>query len=172
MRIRVEPDVLRTLSSQLKLAAEQIQETIVVLERALSSVEGDTAVHEGIVYEWMRSKQLAAFIKSEFERFGSELSRKAEDFTRADEDYHTILNYIDYSNASPMRMLQSQQITSLRNNEITSFTVSDPKSAVMAIHASYNSNIDRNDPSILLQASETNPRGWIFKDPSIGEKVG
>ena len=171
MRIRVEPNVLRTLSSQLKLAAEQIQQTIVVLERALSSIEGDTAVHEGIVYEWMRSKQLAAFIETELERFGSELSRKAEDFTRADEDYHTVLSYIDYSNVSPMRMLQSQQITSLRNNELTSFAVSNPKSAVMAIHQSYNSE-DGNGIEVLLQASETNPRGWIFKDPAIGEKAG
>lgn len=171
MRIRVEPNVLRTLSSQLKLAAEQIQQTIVVLERALSSIEGDTAVHEGIVYEWMRTKQLASFIETELVRFGSELSRKAEDFIRADEDYHTILSYIDYSNVSPMRMLQSQQITSLRNNELTSFAVSNPKSAVMAIHQSYSTD-DGNGISVLHQASETNPRGWVFKDPAIGEKAG
>lgn len=171
MRIRVEPNVLRTLSSQLKLAAEQIQQTIVVLERALSTIEGDTAVHEGIVYEWMRSKQLASFIETELERFSSELSRKAEDFTRADEDYHTVLSYIDYSNVSPMRMLQSQQITSLRNNELTSFAVSNPKSALMAIHQS-DRFADGNGIGVLLQASETNPSGWIFKDPAIGEKVG
>ncbi|WP_454190666.1 WXG100 family type VII secretion target [Paenibacillus sp. Marseille-Q7038] len=171
MRIRVEPNVLRTLSSQLKLAAEQIQQTIVVLERALSTIEGDTAVHEGIVYEWMRSKQLASYIETELERFSSELSRKAEDFTRADEDYHTVLSYIDYSNVSPMRMLQSQQITSLRNNELTSFAVSNPKSALMAIHPSGSSD-EGNGLGVLLQASETNPRGWIFKDPVIGGKAG
>lgn len=172
MRIRVEPDVLRTLSGQLQHAAEQIQQIVVGLEQALGRIEGDTAVHEGIVYEWMRSKQLAGHIELELERFSSELLRKANHFKQSDEDYHSFLAHVDYTNVSPMRMLQSQHLESINSDKPLVFSVSNPRSAVMAIQQSWSPEDQLNDMGTLRLATELNPAGWKFTDPSLGAKVG
>ncbi|MCM3782837.1 WXG100 family type VII secretion target [Neobacillus mesonae] len=172
MRIRVEPDVLRTLSSQLKHAAEQIQQIVVGLEQALGGIEGDTAVHEGIVYEWMRSKQLAGHIELELERFGTELLRKAENFKLADEEYKSFLSHVDFTNVSPMRMLQSQNLDSIKSDNFIAHSISNPRSAVMAIQQSWAGGDKLNDVGTLRLATELNPKGWKFTDPSFDVMVG
>ncbi|MDO7905720.1 WXG100 family type VII secretion target [Paenibacillus sp. JX-17] len=173
MRIRIEPDVLRTLGSQLQHAAEQIQQVTAGLERALQSLEWDVNVREVIWNEWQQCKRLSEYIHSQLRSLGIHIHHKADQFQQADQDYHSFMTATAAGMARPASMLGmvTERTLSIFQNSgmMGGGTVSDPSSVmnVIAIHKDGESHPVWGDQREILQhATLQTPQPWVFKDPS------
>ncbi|MNW23484.1 hypothetical protein D3C74_01870 [compost metagenome] len=169
MRIRVEPDVLRTLSSQLHNAAEQIQHLTSELERALQSMSWESSAREDLLRQWQQARRLSEHIHSSLRTMGTQLNTKADQFQTADHQYSTILSFAHSSQARPAMMFrQSFSGTSalLTEQGERMMNISDPSSVMTVIRGAEYRAADLHG-DILRQASLEQPSDWHFSDPAF-----
>lgn len=167
MRIRVEPDVLRTLSGQLQSVAEQIQQMTNGLEQGLQSLEWEVLARGAVIDQWRQGKRLSEQIHICLREFGSQLSSKADQFQAADQNYHTIL---DSTNSGRPIALFMQTISSspsiLSEVDQNAGRISDPQSVIRVI-GGQETKVDAGvNASTLKLAAMQRPQEWYFADPA------
>ncbi|MCM2997503.1 MULTISPECIES: WXG100 family type VII secretion target [Paenibacillus] len=138
MRISVEPESLRSLSRQLDRGSEQIREMTLALNQALGNFRGEAAFPQSVMDEWQSAHRQGEQIYAMLKDIGKWIESKASEFQTADEQHHSILNdTLMYS--SPALMFQSAAVSGrepiLPGYGLTDGTVSNPLSAVQAVHA-------------------------------------
>ncbi|MFB5673709.1 WXG100 family type VII secretion target [Paenibacillus terreus] len=167
MRIRVEPDVLRTLSGQLQNAAEQIQQITSGLEQALQSLEWEVSAREAVMDQWRQGKRLSEQIHVCLRTLGSQLSSKADQFQGADQSYNTILGSVNLGRPTALFLQTiSSSPSILSESDHDAGRISDPQSVISAIGGKEADSDAQVSDSILKLASLQQPQDWHFADPA------
>ncbi|MDP4097428.1 WXG100 family type VII secretion target [Paenibacillus sp. P96] len=167
MRIRVEPDVLRTLSGQLQSAAEQIQQITSGLEQALQSLEWEVSAREAVMDQWIQGKRLSEQIHVGLRLLGSQLSSKADQFQAADHSYNTILDSVNLGRPTALfQQTISSSPSILSNSDQNIGRISDPQSVISVIGGRGADSDAQVSDSILKLASLQQPQDWRFADPT------
>lgn len=138
MRISVEPESLRSLSRHLDRSSEQIREMTLALNQALGNLRREAAFPQSVMDEWQAAHRQGEQIYGMLKDIGKWIETKATEFQTADEQHHSILNdTLLYS--TPALMFQSAAVSGgdpiLPGYSLTDGTVSNPLSAVQAVHA-------------------------------------
>ncbi|MFB5759606.1 WXG100 family type VII secretion target [Paenibacillus medicaginis] len=167
MRIRVEPDVLRTLSGQLQNAAEQIQQITGGLEQTLQSLEWDMSAREAVMDQWRQGKRLSEQIHACLRMLGSQLNSKADQFQAADQSYNTILGSMNLGRPTALfQQTISASPSILSDSDQNASRISDPLSVISVIGGKGAESDAQVSDSILKMASLQQPQDWRFSDPS------
>lgn len=136
MRISVEPDALRALSSQLKQSGEQINQIRAVLNQAMGSLVNEMATVEIIMNQWRSANLQGEQITSMLMEMANTLQIKGDQFQTVDDQPVSIYRNPTLSSFSPVAMFganKEKDSQLLFGFGQESSIISNPSSAVAAV---------------------------------------